>query len=81
MFKCAFAIMTGTLLLMQQPVAQTLLTIEDPEAYAVYAALFQRHVKHDPQRMRDIRLLQETRAGRWFRASTQARSPLGTPAQ
>ena len=62
MFRCAFAILTGTLLLMQQQtVAQTLLTIEDPEAYAVYAALFQRHVKYDPQRMRDIRLLQETR--------------------
>lgn len=63
MFRCALAIVMGTLLLMQQqPVAQTLLTIEDPEAYAVYAALLQRYVKHDAERMRNLRLLQETRA-------------------
>ena len=59
---CALATLIGTLLLMQQrPVAQALPTIEDPEAYAVYAALFQRHAKNDPERIRDIRLLQETR--------------------
>src|SRR5688500_16342113 len=63
MFRCALAILIGTLLLMQQqPVAQTLLTIEDPEAYAVYAALLQRYVNQNPERMRDLKLLQETRA-------------------
>lgn len=51
MFRCALAILMGTLPLMQQqPVVQTLPTIEDPEAYAVYAALLQRYVKNDQGR-------------------------------
>ena len=41
--------------------AQGLPTIQDPEAYAVYAALFQRQAKNDPDFARNIRLLQETR--------------------
>ena len=80
MFRCALAIVMGTLLLMQQqPVAQTLLTIEDPEAYAVYAALLQRYVKHDAERMRNLRLLQETRALREnVRVEGASRQGLGT---
>jgi hypothetical protein len=56
------AALMGTLLLTpHQSVAQTLPIIEDPEAYAVYTALFQRRTKGYPEFTRDIRLLQQTR--------------------
>ena len=62
MFRCALATLMGTLLLMQQrPIAQTLPTVEDQEAYAVYAALFERRAKYYSERGSEIRLLQETR--------------------
>ena len=61
-FAIVFLVLICVAPVMQpRPTAQALPIIEDSDSYAVYAALLQERAKRDPESMRDIRLLQETR--------------------